>query len=147
MPDRISKETRSKIMSHIKGKDTSIELLVRKYLYHHGFRYKKNVRSLPGTPDIVLEKYHTVIFINGCFWHHHDNCKYAVMPKTRKEYWVKKINRNVDNDVKHYNQLRRLGYKVITVWECEIKEAFEGRMKLLIEEIIDDEYNDLKSQY
>ncbi|MEE0966794.1 MAG: very short patch repair endonuclease [Bacilli bacterium] len=135
MPDRITKEQRSKNMSHIKGKDTSIEIKVRKYLYHHGFRYKKNVKDLPGTPDIYIPKYHAAIFINGCFWHHHYNCKLAVIPKSRQEYWINKINKNVENDIKHYEQLKRLDYKVITVWECEIKEAFDERMKELIEEI------------
>lgn len=135
MPDRITKEQRSKNMSHIKGKDMSIELKVRKYLYHHGFRYKKNVKELPGTPDIVIDKYRTVIFINGCFWHHHYNCKLAVLPKTRIEYWYRKINKNIENDIKHYDELKRMDYKVIIVWECEIKEAFYDRMKALIEEI------------
>ena len=123
-------------MSHIKSKDTSIELKVRKYLYHHGFRYKKNDKTLPGTPDIVISKYRVVIFINGCFWHYHYNCKYAILPKTRQDYWLKKINRNVDNDLKHYKELEQLDYKVIVVWECEIKECFEYRMRMLINEII-----------
>lgn len=137
MPDRITKQQRSRNMSKIKSKDTSLEIMVRKYLYHHGFRYKKNVSSLPGTPDVVLEKYKTVIFINGCFWHHHYNCKLAVYPKSRKEFWIKKINKNIDNDIKNYNKLKQMGYKVITVWECEIKEVFEYRMEALRHEIID----------
>ncbi|WP_270525134.1 very short patch repair endonuclease [Longibaculum muris] len=132
---------RSKIMSRIKGKDTSIELKVRKYLYHHGFRYKKNDKSLPGTPDIVITKYKVAIFINGCFWHHHHNCKYAVYPKTRKEYWIPKIEKNVDNDIKHYQQLEELDYRVIVVWECEINEIFEYRMEQLIEEIKNPNYS------
>ena len=135
MPDRITVQQRSNNMSRIKGKDTSIEIQVRKYLYHHGLRYRKNVKALPGTPDIYLPKYRTVIFINGCFWHHHYNCKLAVIPKSRQDYWIKKINRNIENDIKNHEQLRRLHYKVIVVWECEIKEAFEDRMQELIEEI------------
>lgn len=135
MPDRITVQQRSNNMSRIKGKDTSIEIQVRKYLYHHGLRYKKNVKELPGTPDIYLPKYRTVIFINGCFWHHHYNCKLAVIPKSRQDYWLKKINRNIENDIKNHEQLRRMDYKVIVVWECEIKEAFEDRMQELIEEI------------
>lgn len=135
MPDRITKQQRSLNMAHIKSKDTSIELKVRKYLYHNGFRYRKNVKELPGTPDIYLSKYKTVIFINGCFWHHHYNCKLAVIPKSRQNYWLKKINKNIDNDIKHFEELRQLDYKVLIVWECEIKEAFESRMDELIEEI------------
>lgn len=136
MADRMTKKQRSINMSHIKSKDTSIELKVRKYLYHHGFRYKKNDKTLPGTPDIVISKYRVVIVINGCFWHYHYNCKYAILPKTRQDYWLKKINRNVDNDLKHYKELEQLDYKVIVVWECEIKECFEYRMRMLINEII-----------
>ena len=135
MPDRITQEQRSKNMSKIKGKDTSIEIKVRKHLYHHGFRYRKNVKELPGTPDIVLDKYKVAIFVNGCFWHHHYNCRLAVIPKTKEEYWVKKINRNIDNDIKNYRQLEQLDYRVIVIWECEIKDCFDYRMKELIREI------------
>lgn len=131
---------RSKIMAKIKGKDTSIELKVRKYLYHCGFRYRKNVKELPGKPDIVIEKYKVVIFVNGCFWHHHYNCKLATTPKTRKEYWIPKIQRNIDNDLKHYNELEQMDYRVIIVWECEVKDVFEYRMQQLIEEIKNREY-------
>ena len=138
MADRMTKKQRSVNMSHIKSKDTSIELKVRKYLYHHGFRYKKNDNTLPGTPDIVISKYRVVIFINGCFWHHHYNCKYATLPKTRQDYWLKKIDRNVDNDLKHYKELEQLDYKVIVVWECEIKECFEYRMRELVNEILEE---------
>lgn len=140
MPDRITKEQRSQNMSHIKGKDTSIELKVRKYLYHHGLRYKKNVRELPGTPDIVINKYRVAIFINGCFWHHHYHCRYATLPKTRQDYWLRKIQRNIDNDIKHYQQLQQLDYRVIVVWECEINEVFDYRMEQLLEEIKNTEY-------
>lgn len=137
MPDRITKQQRSANMRAIKSKDTSLEVKVRKYLYHHGFRYRKNVKELPGTPDIVLDKYHTIIFVNGCFWHHHYNCKLAVIPKSRTEYWTKKINKNVENDIKNTKLLEQMDYHVITVWECEIKEAFEDRMQYLIQEITD----------
>lgn len=138
MTDRITKQQRSKNMSHIKGKDTSIEVRVRKYLYHRGFRYRKNVNFLPGKPDIYLKKYNTVIFINGCFWHHHHNCILAYIPKTRQEYWISKFNRNIDNDIKNYQKLRQMDFKVIVVWECEIKECFEYRMKALIDEILEE---------
>jgi DNA mismatch endonuclease (patch repair protein) len=135
MPDRITKQQRSANMRAIKGKDTSLEIQVRKYLYHHGFRYRKNVKELPGKPDIVLDKYHTVIFVNGCFWHHHYNCKLAVMPKSRTEYWTKKINKNVENDIKNTKLLEHMDYQVVTIWECEIKNAFEDVMKSVIEQI------------
>ena len=135
MPDRITKQQRSANMRAIKGKDTSLEIQVRKYLYHHGFRYRKNVKELPGKPDIVLDKYHTVIFVNGCFWHHHYNCKLAVIPKSRTEYWTKKINKNVENDIKNTKLLEQMDYQVITIWECEIKEAFEDVMQNVMDEI------------
>ena len=135
MPDRITKEQRSYNMSKIKGKDTNIEVKVRKYLYHHGYRYRKNVKGLPGTPDILLTKQRIAIFVNGCFWHHHYNCKLAVYPKSRIDYWKAKIDKNVDNDIKNYNLLNQLDYKVIVIWECELNEAFDSRMKELVEEI------------
>ena len=135
MPDRITKEQRSYNMSKIKGKDTNIEVKVRKYLYHHGYRYRKNVKGLPGTPDILLTKQRVAIFVNGCFWHHHYNCKLAVYPKSRIDYWKSKIDKNVDNDIKNYNLLKQLDYKVIVIWECELNEAFESRMKELVKEI------------
>ena len=122
MPDRITKQQRSANMRAIKGKDTSLEIKVRKYLYHHGFRYRKNVKDLPGKPDIVLDKYHTVIFVNGCFWHHHYNCKDAVQyQKSHQDYWTKKISKNVENDIKNTKLLEQMDYQVITIWECENK--------------------------
>ena len=135
MPDKITKKQRSENMRKIKSKDTSIEVKVRKYLYNHGFRYRKNVKELPGTPDIVLDKYKVVIFVNGCFFHHHNNCKLAYIPKSNTDFWIKKFNRNIENDIKHINQLEQMDYKVITVWECEIKDCFEYRMEELIREI------------
>ena len=122
--DTVSKEQRHLNMSHIKGKNTSLELKVRKRLYHDGYRYRVNVSNLPGKPDIVLSKYNTVIFINGCFWHRH-NCKLATTPKTRAEYWNKKFERNIQNDLINHEKLRNLGWHVIVLWECEIKESFE----------------------
>ena len=127
-------------MSQIKGKNTKPEETVRKYLFGRGLRYRKNDKRLPGHPDIVLPKYKTVVLVNGCFWHHHYNCKYATLPKTRKDYWIPKIQRNVDNDIKNYHQLEELDYRVIVVWECEINEVFEYRMQQLIEEIKNPDY-------
>lgn len=128
MPDKITNRQRSNNMRAIKGKDTSLELQVRKWLWNNGYHYRKNVKGLPGTPDIVLSKYRTVIFVNGCFWHHHFRCRLAVIPKTRVEYWTNKINRNVENDIRNQRLLEQDDWLVITVWECELKEAFEYRM-------------------
>ncbi len=122
-------------MSKIKGKNTSIELKVRHYLFHHGFRYKINVKDLPGTPDIYISKYNVAIFINGCFWHHHYNCKLAYIPKTREKYWISKFNKNIGNDIKNKKELEQMDIKVITIWECEIKDCFQYRMESLLEEI------------
>lgn len=116
-----SKETRSYNMSKIKGRDTKPETLVRKFLFAKGFRYRKNDKRYPGTPDIVLPKYRTMIFINGCFWHGHDGCKYYVIPKTNTEFWVKKINNNIQRDECQYKRLEDMGWKVIVIWECQLK--------------------------
>ena len=114
------KKTRSYNMSRIKGKETKAEVVVRKYLFANGFRYRKNVRQLPGTPDIVLPKYKTCIFINGCFWHGHEGCRYFVVPKTNTEFWLNKIETNRQRDIRKINDLQILGWKVITIWECEL---------------------------
>jgi len=121
MADVHSKETRSFNMSRIKGKDTKPELLVRKFLFSQGFRYRLHDKKLPGKPDVILPKYKTVIFINGCFWHGHEGCKYFVIPKTRTEWWLDKINTTIANDTKVISALQNLGWKVIIVWECELR--------------------------
>ena len=121
MADKHSKEVRSYNMSRIKGKDTKPEMLVRKYLHAQGFRYRLHSKNLPGKPDIVLPKYNTVIFVNGCFWHGHENCKCFVVPKTNTDFWLNKINGNVNNDSKVTNALEKDGWKVIVVWECDLK--------------------------
>lgn len=127
---------RRQLMSKIRGTNTSIEILCRKYLFARGFRYRKNVRSLPGTPDIVLRKYKTVIFVNGCFWHHHEGCKKARIPKTHVDFWQNKINRNIENDELHSKQLVELGWNVIIVWECELsKMEFNQTMMRVIDEL------------
>lgn len=108
-------------MSRIKGKDTKPEMLVRRFLHANGFRYRLHDKKLPGKPDIVLPKYKTVIFVHGCFWHGHDNCKYYVVPKTRTEWWLSKINGNKANDVKAFEALKKEGWMVIEVWECGLK--------------------------
>lgn len=133
--DKISKEKRSKNMSKIKSHDTSIEIKVRKYLFSQGFRYRKNVKSLPGKPDIVLSKYKTVIFINGCFWHRHPGCKYATTPSSHQEFWQKKFTANVKNDQKNHKLLTESGWNVILLWECEIEHDFVNLMTNLIKEL------------
>jgi DNA mismatch endonuclease (patch repair protein) len=121
MADVHDKATRSYNMSQIKGKNTKPEMIVRRFLHANGFRYRLHVKDLPGKPDIVLPKYKTVIFVNGCFWHGHEGCKYYVVPKTRTEWWLEKINRNIANDQKAYKALKEIGWKIIEVWECELK--------------------------
>jgi DNA mismatch endonuclease (patch repair protein) len=109
-------------MSRIRSKDTKPELLVRRYLHKIGFRYRLHVKELPGKPDIVLPKFKTVIFIHGCFWHGHEECRYYVVPKTRTEWWLEKIGKNTSNDTNAANLLKAAGWNVVTIWECELKK-------------------------
>ena len=133
--DNHSKEVRSMNMSHIRSTDSKPEEIVRKYLFSQGFRYRKNVRKLPGCPDIVLAKYRTVIFVNGCFWHRH-NCPRFVWPSSNQDYWKPKIQRNVERDCKNQKALQNLGWNVLVVWECELKRAVrENRLNELANEI------------
>ena len=120
MTDVHSPAVRSFNMSRINGKNTKPEMLVRKYLFSKGFRYRLHVSNLPGKPDIVLPKYKTVIFINGCFWHGHEGCKYFVVPKTRTNEWMEKINKNTINDKRNFESLILDGWRPIIVWECEL---------------------------
>ena len=122
MADVHSKETRSYNMSRIRSKDTKPEMVVRKFLHKNGFRYRLHVKTLPGKPDIVLPKYKTVIFIHGCFWHGHKGCKYFVVPKTRTEWWLNKIGTNIANDTNAEVALQNTGWKIIKIWECELKK-------------------------
>lgn len=122
MTDVHDKITRSYNMSQIRSKDTKPELLVRKLLHSKGFRFRLHNKDLPGKPDIYLKKYNSVIFINGCFWHGHTNCKYFVLPKTRSEWWKTKIERNIANDLKHTKEIKKQKLNVITIWECELKK-------------------------
>lgn len=121
--DSHSKEVRSYNMSQIRSTNSKPEMLVRKYLFAKGLRYRKNVKTLPGKPDIVLKKYKTVVFVNGCFWHGHENCKYFVMPKSNTVYWQEKIHKNIERDTLTYQALTQLGWNVIIVWECDLKKA------------------------
>lgn len=136
MADNHSKEVRSMNMSHIRSTNSKPEEIVRKFLFSKGFRYRKNVRSLPGTPDIVLKKYVTVIFVNGCFWHKHD-CPRFVWPSSNQEYWRPKILGNVERDKRNISALRDLGWNVIVIRECELKKAVrEERLQRLCKEIL-----------
>lgn len=121
MADVHSKEVRSYNMSRIKGKNTRPELLVRKFLFSQGIRYRLHDKKLPGKPDMVFSKYKTVLFIHGCFWHGHEGCKYYVVPKTRTDWWLQKINRNKEADESAIEKLTKLGWKVIVVFECDLK--------------------------
>ena len=134
MADKHSAEVRSYNMSRIRGKDTKPEELVRKFLFSKGYRYRKNDSRLPGKPDIVLPKYRTVIFVNGCFWHHHD-CRYFVWPKNNADFWKEKIDRNVSRDREEKAKLQEMGWKVLVVWECELKHAKEHTLGELMEKI------------
>lgn len=132
MADTLTKEKRSWNMSRIRGKDTQIEVEVRKYLFSKGFRYRKNVSELPGKPDIVLPKYNTVVFIHGCYWHRHPGCKYSYTPKSNTDFWEKKFSANVKNDERKREQLESAGWKVIVLWECDIEHRFEQTMEMLV---------------
>lgn len=135
MADTKTPEERSRNMSLIRSTGTKPEMMVRKYLFAHGFRYRKNDKRLPGKPDIVLPKYKTVIFVNGCFWHMH-GCSRSRLPKSNSEYWEPKIKRNIERDHKVQAQLSESGWNVLVVWECELKKKnFEQRMEQLCFEI------------
>ncbi len=137
MTDVHEPEIRSYNMSQIKGKDTTPEIIVRKYLHANRFRFRLHSKDLPGKPDIVLRKYNTVIFINGCFWHGHEGCKYFVIPKTRTQWWLDKINRNRAKDIENFQHLKKRGWRIITIWECELKkERYLNTLEALIENLL-----------
>lgn len=123
MTDVHSKEVRSYNMSQIKGKNTKPEVVVRKFLFSHGYRYRMNDPKLPGKPDIVLKKYKTVIFVNGCFWHGHEGCKKFVLPQTNSEWWSEKIVSNRERDERNRSCLISAGWNVLTIWECQLSSA------------------------
>lgn len=136
MADVHDKLTRSYNMSQVKSKNTKPELMVRKYLHAQGFRFRLNEKKLPGKPDIVLPKYKTVIFVHGCFWHGHANCKYATIPKTRTEWWTTKIHYNQQNDKKAISLLKKDSWKVITVYECQLKKPKREKTLLKLSETL-----------
>ncbi len=138
--DNHSKETRSYNMSRIRSTNTKPEEIVRKYLFSKGLRYRKNDKRYAGKPDIVLPKYKTVIFVNGCFWHGHEGCRYFVMPKSNLEYWNSKISKNIERDIQNIEKLRSEDWKVIVVWECELKkDKKEETLLNLYKSIINEE--------
>ena len=136
MTDVHEPEVRSYNMSQIKGKDTKPEIIVRKFLHSKGFRFRLHDKKLPGKPDIVLRKHKTIVLIHGCFWHGHQGCKYYVVPKTRKEWWLAKINRNREKDRESKKTLQKNGWNIITIWECELKkEKRQKTFERLIEKL------------
>jgi len=142
MSDIYTKQKRSEIMSKISGKETKPEILVRKFLFANGFRYRKNDKRYPGKPDIVLPKYKTVIFIHGCFWHGH-NCPAGKLPETRKEFWRKKIQGNIDRDNRNVEELKKQGWRVIIIWQCELKnkEVTEKSLNELLNTLHNKKYS------
>ena len=136
MADVHTPETRSFNMSRIRSKDTKPEMLVRRFLFSNGFRYRLHDKSLSGKPDIVLPKYKTVIFIHGCFWHGHEGCRYFVVPKTRTEWWLNKISKNIAKDAASGSVLHEAGWKVLILWECDLRKgAADSTMSLLLKEL------------
>ena len=119
--DRFSLDKRHEVMSRIRGKDTKPEMIVRRFLFSQGFRFRLHYRKLPGHPDIVLPKYKAVIFVHGCFWHRHENCRHFRLPQSNVEYWENKIAGNVERDLRDANRIADMGWKVIVVWECELE--------------------------
>ena len=135
MADNHTKDVRSRNMSHIRSTNSKPEEKVRKYLFSKGFRYRKNDKRLPGKPDIVLPRYKTVIFVYGCFWHKHD-CPRFVWPSSNENYWIPKIQKNVERDLKNLDVLTGLGWNVLVVWECQLKKkSFEETMNMLVDQI------------
>lgn len=134
--DMFNPQKRSEIMSHIRSKNTKCEMVVRKYLHRLGFRFRLHDSKLPGKPDIVLPKYKKVIFVHGCFWHAHEGCKYCRGTKSNPEYWIPKIQRNVERDKQVVNKLMSAGWKVDVVWECELRKNAEKRLDQLVHSIV-----------
>ena len=133
MTDVFTKSKRSEVMSRIKGRNTKPELAVRSLLHRMGYRFRLHKADLPGKPDIVLPRYKTVIFVHGCFWHRHKDCRFAYTPKSRTEFWLKKLESNVIRDIQVKSDLEILGWRVITVWECELRDMDQLSRKIAAE--------------
>ena len=123
MADIVDTATRSRMMSGIRGKDTKPELIVRQFLHSHGFRYRLHLKTLPGRPDLVLPKHRAVIFVHGCYWHRHQNCRLAYNPKSREDFWQEKFRLNVKRDENAFAQLREDGWRIMTIWECALRDC------------------------
>lgn len=137
MADTVDKKRRSEIMSSIKGSNTKPEIIVRQYLFSQGFRFRLHDKSLPGKPDLILKKYKCLIFVNGCFWHGHSICKIYVMPKTNKKFWYSKIENNIKRDKRNRKELKKMGWKVLVIWECELKNKNrENSLQRLVNKIL-----------
>jgi len=138
MADVFTKKKRSEVMSKIRASNTKPELIVRKFLFSQDFRYRIHQKSLPGKPDIVLKKYNTVIFVNGCFWHGHKNknCTIFKMPKSNQNYWIPKIENNIYNDAQKKKLLKRLGWRVIVIWECQLKKRLHKTLQSVVNKIL-----------
>ena len=134
--DRHTPEQRRRNMSAVKGKDTKPEILVRKWLHAAGYRFRLHVKELPGKPDIVLPKYKTVIFVNGCFWHQHQGCRHAKLPETNKQFWEDKLRKNAERDVQNYQKLLNMGWRVNIIWECEVTKGIEHLQTLYFASIL-----------
>lgn len=135
MTDIVDTATRSRMMSRIKGRNTTPEMRVRKFLHAHGFRYRLHVKRLPGSPDIVLPKYHVAIFVHGCFWHQHPGCQYASMPKSNTAFWKVKLDGNLERDRRNIVALEKMGWRCLIIWECLTKD--EIRLQELTKKIAD----------
>jgi DNA mismatch endonuclease, patch repair protein len=137
MADSLDPEARSRLMAKIRSKNTRPEMLVRRWLWANGFRYRLHGKKLPGHPDIVLTRYRTVVFVHGCFWHGHAHCKLFKLPATRKDFWEDKIGRNQARDAITRARLRAMGWQVLVIWECELKgKAAQARLVRLMVEIL-----------
>lgn len=132
--DIVDSATRSRMMSGIRGRDTRPEMMVRKFLHARGYRFRLHRKDLPGRPDIVLPRFRTCIFIHGCFWHHHEGCRFAVLPKTRADFWAQKLRGNVERDRRAQEELARTGWRVLIIWECELKTP-EVALAALVEQL------------
>ena len=140
MTDRLTPAQRHKVMSHIRSRNTKPELKVRQWLWRHGYRYRLNVKSVPGKPDIVMRRYRTAIFVNGCFWHGHDGCDKFKIPQTNVEFWQNKINRNRERDQQNYQVLHDNGWQVIVVWECQLTPKRIEETMLQVELLLNEHF-------
>jgi len=145
MTDNVSTAKRSELMAGIKGKNTKPELIVRRLLHSRGYRFRLHGKNIPGKPDLVLKKYSTVIFVHGCFWHGHNDCKLFRIPKSRTEFWFNKIKNNIDRDCRQVAKLKEDGWKVLVIWECAIRNKKSDALAFLVDRI--GEYLSGSTQY